>query len=129
MRIDDIFNKPPGALITSGVSEEEYLDKYAEHFCEWINGTIIRIAPETLRHGETVGYLYILLKIYCELNPIAQVIGWLSCCLRPEALAACIPFILRTETRELGRHVRPTSSTAKEVAVAFSWITAATMWI
>ena len=76
MVYDTIYGKEPGATIATGISEEEYLDQYAEHFCEWINGTVIRIAPETLRHGDTVGYLMMLLDAYRELNPLVQVIGW-----------------------------------------------------
>jgi Uma2 family endonuclease len=73
---DDIYGREPGALIATGISEAEYLDKYAEHFCEWLNGNVIRIAPETFRHGETIGYLMFLLEAYFALKPIGQLIGW-----------------------------------------------------
>ena len=76
MVVDDFTDRVYGSVIASNVSEEEYLEKYAEHFCEWVDGTVIRIAPETLRHGTVIGYLLTLLKIYCELNPVATVVPW-----------------------------------------------------
>ena len=65
-----IIYTPSGEIIATGVSEEEYLDKYAEHFCEWVDGTVINMAPATLRHDETLAMVRDLLEAYFELSPI-----------------------------------------------------------
>ncbi len=38
----------PALIVATEISEQEYLDKYAEHHCEWVNGTVIKMAPATL---------------------------------------------------------------------------------
>ena len=67
---------PAGEIIATGVSEADYLEKYAADFCEWVDGQVIRIAPETFRHGALLSYLATLLEAYCELKPIATSIHW-----------------------------------------------------
>ncbi|MFN8451825.1 MAG: Uma2 family endonuclease [Anaerolineae bacterium] len=64
MTVSEITYTPSGEIVATGVSEEEYLEKYAEHHCEWVNGTVIKMAPATLRHNLIVGYLYMLLNAY-----------------------------------------------------------------
>jgi len=73
MTISEITYTPSGEIIATGVSEEEYLDKYAEHFCEWVNGAVIKIAPATFRPNALIGYLYMLLNAYFASNPIGIV--------------------------------------------------------
>ena len=68
--MSEIIYTPSGQIIATGVSEEEYLDKYAEHFCEWVNGTVIKIAPASGRHDETLRYGARLLEAYFEIEPI-----------------------------------------------------------
>ncbi len=74
MALSEIIHTPSGEIVATGVSEEEYLDKYAAHFCEWVNGTVIRMAPATFRHNAIIGYLYMLLNAYFELSPIGVVV-------------------------------------------------------
>ena len=62
MTISEITYTPSGEIIATGVSEEEYLEKYAEHHCEWVNGTVIKMAPATFRHNLIIGYFYMLLE-------------------------------------------------------------------
>ena len=71
--ISEIIYTPSGKIVATGVTEEEYLEKYAEHFCEWVNGTVIKMAPATFRHNSLIGYLATLLDAYFELNPIGVV--------------------------------------------------------
>ncbi|HVU13189.1 MAG TPA: Uma2 family endonuclease [Phototrophicaceae bacterium] len=72
MTVGEFTYTPSGQIIAMGVSEEEYLDKYAEHFCEWVNGTVIKMAPATDRHDETIRYGARLLEAYFELKPIGE---------------------------------------------------------
>lgn len=64
MTVNEITHLPSGEIIATGVSEAEYLEKYAEYYCEWVNGTVIKMAPATLRHNMLIGYLYMLLNAY-----------------------------------------------------------------
>lgn len=73
MTVSEITYTPSGEIVATGVSEEEYLEKYAEHHCEWVNGTVVKMAPATFRHNLLIGYLYMLLNAYFELKPIGIV--------------------------------------------------------
>ncbi|MCC6801518.1 MAG: Uma2 family endonuclease [Anaerolineae bacterium] len=64
-----------GSVIATGVSLEDYLARYAEQHCEWVEGVVIQMAAGTLKHNGLVYYLYRLLDIYFTLKPIGQVIG------------------------------------------------------
>lgn len=68
-----VIHVPSGEIIATGVSEEEYLEKYAADFCEWVDGTVIKMAPATFRHNLIIGYLYMLLNAYFDLKPIGLV--------------------------------------------------------
>ena len=70
MLTSEIIYTPSGKIIATGVSEEEYLDKYAEQFCEWVTGTVIKMAPASARHDETSRYGARLLEAYFELRPV-----------------------------------------------------------
>lgn len=50
-----------GSVIARGVSLEDYLARYAEHHCEWIEGVVIQMTPGTLKHNQLLYYLYQLL--------------------------------------------------------------------
>lgn len=75
-----------GQVIAVDVSEQEYMQDYAEHFCEWINGTVIKMSPVHDKHDSITRYLAILLDAYLELKPIGQ--------LRQE------PFVMRLENED-----------------------------
>jgi Uma2 family endonuclease len=57
------------------VSEQEYLDKYAAAFYEWVDGELIPVSPILLDHDVLQDYLRDWLKIYLSLNPIGRVVG------------------------------------------------------
>lgn len=63
-----------GEIIATGVTFEEYLEKYAEGFTEYIGGTIIKMNPVSLRHIEISTYLLILFRTFFKLKPIGRVI-------------------------------------------------------
>jgi Uma2 family endonuclease len=64
-----------GDIIATGVSEAEYMEKYAGDFCEWEDGVVIKMSPVTLKHFLIVQYLENLLEIYFQLRPIGRVLG------------------------------------------------------
>ena len=57
------------------VSLEDYMEHYAEHGYEWVEGKVIKVAPIGLRHEEIRDYLRDILKAYFILNPIGRVVG------------------------------------------------------
>lgn len=73
MTVSEITYTPSGEIVATGVSEAEYLEKYAEFRCEWVNGTVIKMAPATLRHNKLIAYLGTLFDAYFELNSIGIV--------------------------------------------------------
>jgi hypothetical protein len=48
---------PETEIIATGVSEEDYMEHYAAHFCEWVDGKVIRVTPATLFHNDLTAYL------------------------------------------------------------------------
>lgn len=63
-----------GEIIATNVSEAEYMEKYAAHYCEWVNGVVIKMSPASLRHNEIIAYLYMLLKTYFRGKPLGKVV-------------------------------------------------------
>lgn len=62
------------SVVAADVSEAEYMDKYAAHFCEWVDGKVIRVTPATLFHNDLGKYVANVLDVYFELRPIGRVI-------------------------------------------------------
>lgn len=58
-------------IIATGVSFDEYMEKYAADFCEWIDGVVIKMSPVTDTHDIITRLLSNLLEAYLELRPIA----------------------------------------------------------
>jgi Uma2 family endonuclease len=65
---------PGGEIIATGVSFEEYLEKFAGMHCELVGGNVIKMSPVSLQHINLTGYLYMLIAAYFELRPIGRVI-------------------------------------------------------
>jgi Uma2 family endonuclease len=74
---------PAGEIVATDVSAEDYLAQYAEHFCEWVRGAVIKMSPVSGQHDLLVAYFRQLLDAYLELNPIGRV--------------RCQPFVMRLE--------------------------------
>jgi Uma2 family endonuclease len=64
-----------GEIIATGVTFEEYLAQYAEDFCEFVGGAIIKMNPVSLRHDRLVYYIRTLVEIYFVIKPIGTIIG------------------------------------------------------
>lgn len=61
-----------GLVVARDVDPQTYLENYAAHFCEWIEGTVIRMAPVHEQHNALSIYLVYLLGAYLELRPVGQ---------------------------------------------------------
>ncbi len=68
-------SRPRGQIVATGVSADEYMERYAADFHEWVRGYVIKMSPVALKHASIDDYFGDLLKAYFALNPIAQVIG------------------------------------------------------
>jgi Uma2 family endonuclease len=62
-------------LVIPGVSLDDYMEHYAQHHYEWVEGVVIKMSPIHIRHYHLVDYLRLLLKFYFGLRPIGQVLG------------------------------------------------------
>jgi Uma2 family endonuclease len=71
-------------IIAENVSEEDYMEHYAESFHEWVQGYVIKMSPVRLEHDKLTNYTRSLLEAYFTLNPIGIVIG--------------APFVMRLES-------------------------------
>jgi Uma2 family endonuclease len=81
--------RPIGKVVAAGVSADEYMERYAAHFYEWVKGFVIKMSPVALKHAAIDDYLGDLLKAYFALNPIGQVIG--------------APFVMRVDSTDSRR--------------------------
>ncbi len=77
---------PAGEIVAVGVSPDEYMARYAEAHHEWVKGTVIKMAPISLRHDALTAYLRQLLAVYLDLKPIGRVLS--------------APFVMRLESVE-----------------------------
>lgn len=66
---------PSGKIIATGVSADEYMEKYAEQRAEWVRGYVIQMSPATIKHKLLIGYLYELLRTYLTLSKIGRLIA------------------------------------------------------
>lgn len=65
---------PAGNIIATGVSEDEYMERYAADFCEWVDGMVVQLSPVTRKHDDKTRYLAILFAAYFELRPIGDLL-------------------------------------------------------
>lgn len=64
-----------GQVVATNVSEAEYMEKYAAHYCEWVNGVVIKMSPASLRHNALIDYLTDLIRVYFALHPIGRLLS------------------------------------------------------
>lgn len=60
------------AVIAVGVSAEDYMAQYAEAFCEWSDGEVIKMSPVSEDHDSVTQYLLMLLNAYFAHRPIGK---------------------------------------------------------
>lgn len=54
------------------VSLEDYLEHYAAHHYEWVEGELIATSPASLKHNKLMKYLSTLLDAFFEFRPIGE---------------------------------------------------------
>lgn len=59
-------------VVATGGSFEEYLERYAADFCEWVGGKVIKMSSSHEYHDILNRYLTILLEAYFEMRPIGR---------------------------------------------------------
>ena len=64
---------PAPAEKTYRVPAEEYMERYAHDFYEWVKGEVVKMTPVSFQHDELTAYLLVLLKAYFALRPIGVV--------------------------------------------------------
>lgn len=64
---------PSDAQAATIVSAEEYMERYAHDFYEWVNGEVIKMSPVSGRHDKCTRYLAILFEAYFAMNPIGKI--------------------------------------------------------
>ena len=57
------------------VTEHDYLEKYAEHHYEWVQGQLVKAAPITFIHYQLTFYIRVLIDAYLSLSRIGRIIG------------------------------------------------------
>lgn len=87
--MSQIISNPTGEIVASGVSFEEYLQKYAADFHEFVKGNIIRMPPIHERHDQLTRYTAMLFEAYFDLRPIGKI--------RQE------PFVMRISEHDIAR--------------------------
>ncbi len=62
-----------GEIVATDVSFEDYLEKYAADYCEWIEGTVEKMSPIHDRHDLFTRYLAILFATYFSFRQGGQI--------------------------------------------------------
>lgn len=62
-----------GNVIATDVTFEEYMERYAAHFCEWIEGVVIQMSPAGWQHNKIITYLCLFIEAYFELRPLGRI--------------------------------------------------------
>lgn len=74
MSVDIVARPQTGEILATGVSFEDYLERFAGMHCELVEGNVIKMAPASLHHQDLSGYVYSLLGWYFEYRQIGRVI-------------------------------------------------------
>ena len=63
-----------GEILATGVTFEEYLERFSGMHCELVDGNVIKMSPATLQHQDIFGYLFNLLMAYFGLTKRGRVL-------------------------------------------------------
>ncbi len=66
---------PLGRIIAKDVSIDDYMEKYAQFHCEYVEGYVVYMAPSSIGHVDLFQYLLYLFGAFFELRPIGRVIS------------------------------------------------------
>lgn len=73
--VDQMQLEKHRADVPVSVTEQEYLDTYAEQGYEWVRGGLIKGSAGNLEHYDAVDYVRDLLRFYFVLNPMGRALG------------------------------------------------------
>jgi Uma2 family endonuclease len=62
-------------ILATHVSLADYLEHYAERGCEWVEGTVYKMAPIGLRHENIRDYLRDVFRTYFVFKPVGIILG------------------------------------------------------
>lgn len=85
--ISSTHESPPDAKLT--VSFDEYMERFAHDFYEWVDGELIPMSPQSYVHHNLVVYLLDVLRAYFRFRAIGEVI--------------IAPFVMKLEATGSGR--------------------------
>jgi len=69
--LDDLLG---GQVVAVNASHEDYLEHFAQDYCEYIEGMVIRMPPAGLTHNDLVYLLRVWLDSYLEVVPLGRVL-------------------------------------------------------
>src|SRR4051794_33769951 len=75
MAIDTVINTHGGEILATGVTFEEYLERFAGMHCELVDGNVIKMSPVTIQHQDFLEYLLLLLRAYFDFTKIGLFIS------------------------------------------------------
>ena len=62
-----------GEILATGVTFEEYLERFAGMHCELVDGNVIKMSPIHERHDKLTRYGALLFEAYFAINPIGEI--------------------------------------------------------
>jgi Uma2 family endonuclease len=74
MASNPVIKPQSGEILATGVTFEEYLERFSGMHCELVDGNVIKMSPATLQHQNIFGYLYLLLSAYFDFTKYGQVL-------------------------------------------------------
>jgi Uma2 family endonuclease len=63
------------SVLATGVSFEDYLERFSGLHCELVEGKVIQMSPASREHNSLNDYLGTLVAAYFELRPIGEIIS------------------------------------------------------
>ena len=66
---------PSGEIIAQDVSLDDFMAQYAQYYCEWVEGMVIKMSPAELKHNKLIYYLQQLIEAFFELKPLGVVVS------------------------------------------------------
>ena len=75
MDVGKIIPLVSGEVVATNVSADEYLEKYAADYCEWVGGVVIRMSPVGLKHNDLTDYLRDLARAYFSSRPLGKILS------------------------------------------------------
>lgn len=67
------YSAHSGDIIALNISDEMFMEQYAENFCEWVEGVVYKMSPVSAKHDDLTGFLRELIRGYLALRPIGTI--------------------------------------------------------